>query len=96
MDQCRLITEGRSDIQEDSSASVNEQLSYRFWNCKRSKGVTQKKKNRRKQASAQVPTQVFLKKIKIQIVVARSNQHSAGYRTVPPLSIYKELLATGN
>lgn len=44
MDQCRLITEGRSDIQEDSSASANEQLSYRFWNCKRSKGVTQKKK----------------------------------------------------
>lgn len=44
MDQCRLITEGRSDIQEESSASVNEQLSYRFWNCKRSKGVTQKKK----------------------------------------------------
>jgi hypothetical protein len=44
IDQCRLITEGRSDIQDDSSASVNEQLSYRFWNCKRSKGVTPKKK----------------------------------------------------
>jgi hypothetical protein len=64
MDQCRLITEGRSDIQEDSSASVNEQLSHRFWNCKRSEGVTHKKKIRRKQAAAQVQTQVF-KKIKI-------------------------------
>lgn len=46
MDQCRLITEGRSDIQEESSASVNEQLSYRFWNYKRSKGVTEKKNSK--------------------------------------------------
>jgi len=96
MDQCRLITEGRSDVQEDSSASVNEQLSYRLWNCKRSKGVTQKKKKSKETGIRTSSNTSFLKKIKIQIVVARSNQHSAGYRTVPPLSIYKELLATGN
>jgi hypothetical protein len=96
MDQCRLITEGRSDIQEESSASVNEQLSYRFWNCKRSEGVTPKKKFEGNRQPHKFQHKFKKKKSKLQIVVARNNQHSAGYRTFPPLSIYKELLATGN
>jgi cytoskeletal protein RodZ len=61
MDQCRLITEGRSDIQEDSSASVNEQLSHRFWNCKRSEGVTHKKKNS-KETGSRTSSNTSLKK----------------------------------